>query len=130
MVDRAMRTLTFIALAVAACAFSPLPVQQQQGLPPELVGRAAGPPEHCVSIESLETLRISEDPHVLLYGSGKTIWANPLPGQCSFRTDDILVTERHGPLYCRGDFVRSLGRESKIPGPGCALGDFIPYKRA
>ena len=127
MVLRMMRGLALLALLTTSCA--PSPPVQKQGVPSELAGRIAGPPEHCVSIETQETFRVSDDPHLLLYGSGRTIWANRLPGQCSFRVDDILVTERHGPLYCRGDFVRSVDRTSGIPGPACALGDFIPYKR-
>ena len=128
MVKRMMRRLALLALLTVSCAPSPPPAQQQ-GLPSELAGRIAGPPEHCVSIETQQSLRISDDRNLLLYCNGRTIWANRLPGQCSFRVDDILVTERHGSLYCRGDFVRSIDRNSHIPGPGCGLGDFIPYKR-
>ena len=50
------------------------------------------------------------DHSLLLYGSGRTIWANPLGPHCSFRYDDVLVTEPVGSSYCRGDIVRSFDR--------------------
>jgi hypothetical protein len=82
-----------------------------------------------VPIRPTETLRISEsDPHMLLYGSGRTLWVNRL-GSCAFRSDDILVTEPTGSEHCRGDLVRSFDRTSHIPGPSCVLGDFVPYSR-
>jgi hypothetical protein len=96
----------------------------------ELAGRVVGPPQQCVSIESQQSLRVSDsDHHTLLYGNGRTIWANRLAQQCTFRSDDVLVTEPTGPSYCRGDIVRSFDRLSRIPGPACVLGDFIPYNR-
>jgi len=39
------------------------------------------------------------------------------------------VTEPIGSQYCRGDIVRSFDRQSRIPGPACILGDFVPYTR-
>ena len=78
----------------------------------------------------MQSLRVSDsNRHTLLYGSGRTIWANLLAPHCSFRFDDLLVTEPTGSYYCRGDIVRSLDRISGIPGPACVLGDFIPYSR-
>ena len=74
-------------------------------------------------------MRVADgDRHMLLYGSGKTIWANPL-GSCRFGYDDVLIVEPVGSYFCRGDLVRSVDRFSRIPGPTCVLGDFIPYKR-
>ena len=123
------RTIALLAFILASCALPP-PGVQQQGPPEELAGLAAGPPERCVSITQLQSFRLSEnDRHVLLYGSGRTIWANQL-GQCLFGRDDVLVTEPHGSQYCRGDIVRSFDRQSRIPGPGCVLGDFVPYTRS
>jgi hypothetical protein len=116
------------AFAVASCA--PSPPAGQQGPAAELAGRVAGPPQRCVSISSLHSLRVADrDRGLLLYGSGRTIWANPLGPHCSFRYDDVLVTEPVGSSYCRGDIVRSFDRNSRIPGPACVLGDFIPYSR-
>jgi hypothetical protein len=80
-------------------------------------------------LNQLDSLRISQnDPHTLVYGSGRTIWANHLD-QCGFRHDDILVTEPTGSQLCGGDIVRSFDRDSRIPGPSCVLSDFVPYSR-
>jgi hypothetical protein len=113
---------------LAGCA-APPPGAGQHGPAVELAGRGAGPPQRCVPIRQAEGLRISEnDPHILLYGYGRTIWANNLGG-CRFGSDDLLVTEPIGSAHCRGDIVRSIDRTTHIPGPACVLGDFVPYTR-
>ena len=115
-------------LLVAACA---APEPQQHTQPPrELAGRAAGAAQRCVLIQSNETLHVSENNrHVLLYGSGSTIWANDLGSGCGFSPNEALVTETVGSYHCRGDFVRSFDRVTRITGASCRLGDFVPYSR-
>lgn len=118
-----------LALAIGSCAPSP-PAAQVQGPASELAGLVAGPPKRCVSITPLESLRVSDsDPHLLIYGNGRTIYANPLGPHCSFRHDDVLVMQPTSSEYCEGDIARSIDRYSKIPGPACVLGNFIPYSR-
>ena len=126
-----MRTLAAIlgptTLALASCTPYP-PAGAQQGPVEELAGRAAGPPQRCVSIVSQQSLHPADrDHHILLYGYGRTIYANQLGPQCTFRSDDVLVMEPAGSFYCRGDIVRTFDRLSRIPGPACVLGDFVPY---
>jgi hypothetical protein len=123
-----VRTAIAIPLALfAGCAAPPPDSPPRQ--PAELVGRTAGTPLACVRTEPSSSLRISENNrHVLVYGSGRTIWANHLGG-CGFGQNDILVIEPTGSQYCRGDLVHSIDRYSKIPGPTCALMDFVPYTR-
>ena len=117
-----------VALLVSSCA-APQPEPQQP--PRELVGRVAGPAQKCALIQQSESLRVSDtNRHVLIYGSGgRTLWANHLGSQCGFGRDDVLVTEPIGSYYCRGDLVRSFDRYSRIPGPSCILGEFVPYRR-
>jgi hypothetical protein len=123
-----IRTAALLALPLLSCAVPP-PGLQQQSPPLELAGRVAGAPERCVTINSQQSFRASENnPHFLLYGSGRTIYANQL-GQCRFGSDDVLVTEPIGSQYCRGDIVRSFDRTSRIPGAACILGEFVPYTR-
>jgi hypothetical protein len=96
----------------------------------ELVGRTVGPPQRCVLIHQNEGLRISTtDRHMVLYGSGKTVFANDLRPGCGFGAEDILVSQPLGSFHCRGDIVRSVDRYSGIPGPSCVLGDFVLYNR-
>jgi hypothetical protein len=121
--------LAAIALVLGSCA-GPQPGAVQQGPPHELAGRTPRPPERCALINSSDSLRPSDnDRHTLLYGNGRTIWANHLGPQCGFGSDDVLVTEPLGSYYCRGDLVRSFDRYSRIPGATCVLGDFVPYSR-
>lgn len=124
--------MRFAALLVvgtlAACA-APPPYEAQQP-PRELAGRTAGPAQKCVLIQRSEGLRTSNNNgHTLLYGSGKTIWANDLGPGCGFAYNDLLISEPSGSYYCRGDIIRSMDRYSKIRGPSCVLGDFVPYRR-
>ena len=122
------RILLPIAL-LGACA-APPPGADRQGPASELVGRVAGTPERCVTLNQMQGLRISEDNrHTLLYGSGRTIWANYVGPECGFGSNDVLVTHPLGSSLCRGDIVRSFDRYSRIPGAGCVLGDFVPYTR-
>lgn len=118
-----------IATVLASCVALP-PSAGIEGPPSELAGRAAGAPQQCVLIQQLDALRVSDNNrHTLLYGSGRTIWANQLGRECTFGTNDLLVTEPIGSHYCRGDIVRSFDRLSRIPGPSCVLGNFVPYTR-
>ena len=121
--------VALLAVIAGSCA-APQPVAPQQQ-PRELVGRAAGPAQKCVLIQQSESLRVSDtNRHVLIYGSGgRTLWANHLGSQCGFGRGDVLVTEPIGSYYCRGDIVRSFDRFSRIPGPACILGEFVPYRR-
>ena len=122
------RPIALIALILGSCA-GPQPGAVQQGPTQELAGRSPGPPERCALINGLDALRVSDnDSHTLLYGNGRTILVNHL-GECGLRSEDILVTEPVGSYYCRGDLVRSFDRYSRIPGPACVLGDFVPYSR-
>ncbi len=74
-------------------------------------------------------MRIGDD-RTLIYGRGRTVWVNRLGPDCrGIRRSDILILEPIGASYCRGDRVRSTDPVSGIPGPGCRLGDFIPYRR-
>jgi hypothetical protein len=128
MVPRMTRILLALALVLGSCV-PPPSAERQQGPDPQLAGRVAGAPQRCVTISAQQSLRVSDsDRHMLLYGNGRTIWTNRL-GQCTFGSDDVLVTEPLGSSYCRGDLVRSFDRQSRIPGPACVLGDFVPYNR-
>lgn len=111
---------------LAGCA-APPPGVEQQGPPTELAGRAAGRTQECVSLRQGESLRVSENnQHTLIYGSGRTIFANYL-GQCRIDPNDLLVTLPSAGSYCRGDIIKAVDRSSGIPGAACVLGNFVPY---
>ena len=95
----------------------------------ELAGRTAGPPRRCIPIQRTEGLRLGGE-RVILYGGGRTLWVNRLGEDCmGMNRNDILVVEPVGGSYCQGDRVRSVDPVSRLPGPGCILGDFVPYRR-
>ena len=120
-----MRTALLLALLSGCAAPQPESAPRQAR---ELVGRVAGTPQRCIDIfDRTSNFRVSDgDRHTLVYGSGKTVWANHLE-TCGFGANDIPVFEPTGSQYCRGDLVHSVDRYTRIPGPTCALGDFIPY---
>ena len=117
-----------LAAALTSCT-APPPVQPNAPIT-ELAGRVAGPPQRCVSNRQSEGLTPANR-NTLLYGHGKTIYVNELQGGCGgFSRWDVLVLEPIGTQYCRGDLVRSVDPVSKIPGPTCRLGDFVPYTKS
>ena len=126
---RTAQIAAVIALAAAAVACAPAQPADAPAAIPELAGRTAGTPRSCVSIDSAASLRIV-DAATVLYTTGSTVWLNRLASQCPGVSGfDILITHPTGSQYCRGDFVQSVDPVSKIPGPSCVLGDFIPYRR-
>ena len=116
---------TALSLLCVSCAQSappgaPVPI-------PELAGRTAGPPQSCVRIEPIASMRITES-HNRIYTDGSTVWLNT--NTCPAVSDaDLLVLEPTVSQHCRGDIVRTVDRYSGIPGPSCVMGDFIPYRR-
>ena len=122
--------IAFVGLAAAlgSCT-APPPVQPNAPIA-ELAGRVAGPAQRCVSTRQGESLTPANR-NTLLYGQGKTIFVNEFQGGCGgFSRWDVLVLEPFGSQYCRGDLVRSIDPVSRIPGPACRLGDFIPFTRS
>ena len=122
-----MKQKMLLATALLAGCAAPPPGVDQQGPPVEVAGRSAGPMTACVPLRQGESLRVSEsNNHTLIYGSGRTIFANYL-GQCRIDPNDLLVSLPSSGSYCRGDVVKTVDRSSGIPGPACILGNFIPY---
>jgi hypothetical protein len=122
--------IAILALALLVSCAAPPPDSAPRKLAVELAGRTAGAPQRCVLIQQNEALRISTtDRHMLLYGSGRTVFANALSPGCGFGAEDIPISEPLGSYHCRGDIVRSVDRFSGIPGPACVLGDFVPFSR-
>ena len=119
-----------IAAVVAMLGACAAPPPDRQVPPQELAGRTAGTPQRCIALTFIEALHVSDtDRHTLLYGSGRTIFANHLGPSCGFGPNDLLVSEPIGTQLCGGDIIRSIDRNSHIPGPSCVLGDFVPYTR-
>ena len=126
-ISRTVSVLGFAAVAALASSCAPAGPASAPAALPELAGRTAGPAQRCVPARQSEALRIA-DGRTLLYGSGRTVWVNRV--ECAGVTAmDILVVEQAGSEYCRGDRVSTIDPVSRIPGPACILGDFVPYMR-
>ena len=123
------RLILSIALAATGAGCAPSNPAGPPAPIAELAGRTAGAPQRCVPTQQTGTLRIA-GPGMVLYGSGRTIWLNRLASPCpGMSRMNFLVVEPFGAQYCRGDRVRTVEPVSKIPGPSCLLGDFVPYTR-
>lgn len=124
-----MRNLV-IGLAVAITGCTPPPPPPASNAPiAEIAGRIAGSPQRCVIAEQSAGLRIANR-NTLTYRAGNTVWVNQVQGSCGgFGQWDVIVTEPIGTQHCAGDLVRSFDPVSKIPGPTCRLGDFVPHTR-
>ena len=96
----------------------------------EIAGRAAGPPQSCISSSPQEGLRVL-DAATLAYGHGRTIYVNNLGAACPGLepTGTLIVEPGLGGQYCRGDHVRGREMGAIISGPTCILGDWVPYRR-
>jgi hypothetical protein len=124
-----MRTVVTFSLAGAAALMvgcAPAAPEGPPGPIAELAGRVAGPPQTCVPIESSSSIRLV-DRHTLIYNTGPVVWLNRT--NCPASSNDVLVFHPTGSQHCRGDIVGTFERLSRIPGPSCVLGDFVPYRR-
>lgn len=127
--SRAGRTPMVAALAALAVGCAPAQPAAAPAAIPELAGRTAGTPQSCIPIDQSTSLRIVNK-NTVLYGSGGTIWVNHLRTECpGADRAQFLVAEPTGSQYCSGDQVQSLDPLTRIPGPVCVLGDFVPYRR-
>ena len=124
-----MRFITACLVPVLAGCTAPPPTTPINAPIAEIAGRVAGPPQRCVVTTQSEGFRAANR-NTLLLRRGKSIWVNQVQGGCgSFGQWDVLVTEPIGTQYCEGDLIRSFDPVSKIPGPTCRLGAFIPYTK-
>jgi hypothetical protein len=123
-----MKPRIALVIATLACASAAPPQAKQVA---ELDGRAPGKPQRCVGVPPgghFETS--SEDPHLLLYDDGKTIWASRLDSSCGFGPAESVIPDTAASYYCQGDFVRQGGRIELSPfGKRCALNRFTPYRK-
>lgn len=122
------RTIFLLAL-VGLCGCSRAIDPPGDALAQSLAGRVAGTPRSCISINSIDNLRVI-DPTTIGYGSGPTIYVNQLRAPCSgARQLNTIIVDAHGSQYCNGDHFQVIEPGSIIPGPACFMGDWVPYHR-
>jgi len=119
--------LLLVAL-LGSCAVPPSPAYAPRQAA-ELVGLTPGAPQRCVPIQRDAAIHVdSADRTTLIYRAGSTVWANHV-APCSLDTNDVLVLEPTGSSYCQGDVVRSFAPGTRMQGPSCILGTFVPFSR-
>ncbi len=124
---RTMASSMLAAAAVGGCVPAGAPAPPRSAT--ELAGRTPGAPQKCVPTTRTEGLRYGGE-RTVLYGRGRTIWANRLSQRCSgLRPNHAFKISSIGAQYCRGDLLTSADPVSGTAGPGCFLDDFIPYRK-
>ncbi|MFL6737490.1 MAG: hypothetical protein ACJ8F4_10585 [Sphingomonas sp.] len=125
-----MRSLMLIATAglLASCTRPVAPPEAR--FAQVIAGRTAGPAQTCISNNPAENLHVL-DPRTVAYGYGRTIWIDRLAADCPGlnEANTTIVEAGVGGQYCRGDRVRGLEPGAIIAGPGCNLGDWVPYRQ-
>jgi hypothetical protein len=123
--------LTGCSVSEAETAPVPLTDKQAKLLEKEIGGKTPGKPVSCITnVRAPNVIRVSDD--ILLYRvSGQLVYQNKLRSRCPglARDNDLIISEHFGGQQCRGDLLRLVDRAGGIPGPVCALGDFVPYRK-
>ncbi len=126
-------------LLTSTAATSPIdPVSQSSGmteknaalLTERLEGKTAGKAQKCVQQSRVGQPVIYGNRTIVYSGFGGTEYLNKLPARCpGLDDDDLIVTRRSGAQLCKGGPIEPIDRFSKISGPICRLGAFIPYTK-
>lgn len=121
-------------LALAACAAGgdrAATAQSQAGLDRALAGLTPGPATSCIPM-SRPNLSTRAYGATLLYKMGNgEVFRNDTAGGCeNAARGDILVTVEYEGRPCQGDIIRTVDPVIKTTTGSCALGAFIPYRKA
>ena len=67
---------------------------------------------------------------MLYRAGGRRVYRNDLVAECpGLSPFDTVIVELHGSQICRNDQFRVLEQGSRIPGPYCRFGQFVPYTK-
>ena len=122
--------IAILGLATLACQPGPLqPAGNADSLARALAGRTAiGQAQACIPTQTNQNL-IVIDAATVGYEVGSTLWVNRLPQSCpGLSPYNMTMIEADGSQICRGDRVRGLEPGATIPGPGCNLQSWSPYR--
>lgn len=81
----------------------------------------------CLSLRSIDKIKILDEKNILFYVRGKKLYRNTLPRKCNgLRTDSIISYSVSMGQLCRLDMIRVQDRfgGSLISGASCSLGVF------
>jgi len=95
-----------------------------------LAGLTPGKPQDCIDPRLSPGTETHGDT-ILYKVSRNLIYRNDTSGGCfGLSRDDIIVTKSYTGQLCRGDIVRTVDRNSRMPSGSCAFGAFVPYRKA
>jgi hypothetical protein len=121
------------AAAGATASAAPEPVERA-GAPPSAVaaavrGRTAGPPVSCISRVGLRSTRAIAGA-LVFEGRGGVLYVNEGVAGCgALAFGRAIRTAGPTARLCRGDIVTAFEPVSGMEFGGCALGEFVPYRR-
>lgn len=138
-----MRPLLFLPLLLtaAACASTPAETARSTAraqatdnkLAAQLAGLTPGPATTCLPLTARSgNLQTKGYGSTILYTvSRDLVYRNETTGGCeNIARGDALVTVQPEGRACRGDIVTTFDTASRTTTGSCALGDFVPYRRA
>ena len=96
-----------------------------------LAGKTAGRAEKCLPLQRSNDMVVIDD-DTILYRDGRTTYVNQPLGSCNLlgRGSYALLTRSSGSQLCRGDIASVVDASTGTTVGSCALGDFVPYRRA
>ena len=130
---KAILTMLLAGLA-AGCTMADEPVDRAapaaSAIAAATQGRAAGDPVSCISTVGLRDTRTVAGA-IIFAGPGGILYVNEGLGGChALAHGRAIRTRTPSTRLCRGDIVTAFEPVSGMEFGGCALGDFVPYRRA
>ena len=101
-----------------------------QAIARAMQGRTAGTPVACISQHGLRNMRVHAGA-LLIEAPGGIVYVNEGVAGCSaLALGRAIRTRSPSSRLCRGDIVTAFEPVSGVEFGGCALGEFVPYRRA
>lgn len=101
----------------------------QTHLARKLAGLVPGAARTC--LPPTQTTQVEAYGRTLLYTvTGGLKYRSDTNGGCeNLSRGDILVTISNGSGVCQGDIARTVDRLARFTTGGCAIGEFVPYRK-
>jgi len=97
----------------------------------EVAGLTPGAPVNCISAQRNTRGLKAIGPRLIYRVSRNLVYVNETAGGCEgVARGDILVTRAFTGGLCRGDIAQTVSYPAPIPTGNCALGSFVPYRKA
>jgi hypothetical protein len=95
-----------------------------------LAGRTAGPPRSCVRLQDVRNTRSAGRDVILFDGPGDLVYVNRARSSCpEIKSWHAIRHRTVGTNICANELIRVFDPNSGIEYGGCALGEFVPWRR-